>query len=86
MTALAIGRVATGTAFDSKNLLEIVFFFFLQAWGEESHFIGNDCGNERKWDEIEIRPGGGEDGRVTENPEIGGKKGEGEEVAKSEPL
>lgn len=62
------------------------FFFFLQAWAEESHFIGNDCGNERKWDEIEIRPGGGEDGRVTENPEIGGKKGEGEEVAKSEPL
>lgn len=33
-------------------------FFSQQAQGEESHFIGNECGNERKWDEIEIRPGG----------------------------
>ncbi|KAK1136535.1 hypothetical protein K0M31_001086 [Melipona bicolor] len=51
----------------------------------ESHFIGNDCGNERKWNEIEIREekrGGGRLGgtdrgsRVRKNPEIGRKKGE----------
>lgn len=43
-----------------KNFIGNRFFFFFsqQAQGEESHFIGNECGNERKWDEIEIRPGG----------------------------
>ena len=68
-------------AFDSKNLLEIVFF--LQARGEESHFIGNDCGNERKWDEIEIRPGGE---RTVELRKIRKSVEKGGEVAKSEAL
>lgn len=68
-------------AFDSKNLLEIVFF--LQAQGEESHFIGNDCGNERKWDEIEIRPGGE---RTVELRKIRKSVEKGGEVAKSEVL
>lgn len=51
-------------AFDSKKFIGnrfFLFFFFSQAQGEESaesHFIGNGCGNERKWDEIEMRPGG----------------------------
>lgn len=50
-------------AFDSKKFIgnRFFLFFFSQAQGEESaesHFIGNGCGNERKWDEIEMRPGG----------------------------
>lgn len=78
--------------FDSKKFIgnRFFLFFFSQAQGEESaesHFIGNGCGNERKWDEIEMRPGGERNGRVGGNPEIGRKKrGREGEVAKSEAL
>lgn len=51
----AKNKRTVGRLFDPKNLLENRFCW-LEEESAESHFIGNDCGNERKWNEIEIRP------------------------------
>lgn len=61
MTGLAIGRVATGTAFDSKNLLKIVFFFLLASLGRRISFHWKRLRKRKKvgWNWNQARRGRG---------------------------
>lgn len=63
-------------AFDSKNLLEIVFF----CKPREKNLISLETTAETKESGMKLKSGRRADGRVTENPEIGRKRRRGREI------